>query len=195
MISEKRINKIKHVVENRQNGLVVVLGDIHDPHNAAAIFRTCDGFGIQKAYLIFEKEERFNPKKIGKMSSSTANKWLDFETFKSTTECLNKLKQDGFKIVATALTEKAVNIFETDLKDEKLALLIGNEHTGLSEQALKLSDKILIIPMQGMVQSLNVSVTAGIIIYEIARQRQSSKGNYQMSEEEQGILKERFSEK
>ena len=71
-----RRGKISKVIERRQEG-VIVLEDIHDPHNAAAVWRSCDGFGFQKVYLIFEKEKVFNPKKIGKASSSSANKWLD----------------------------------------------------------------------------------------------------------------------
>lgn len=97
---ESRQEKIERVIENRREG-VVVLEDIHDPHNAGAVCRSCDAFGWQKVYLIFDKEKQFNPKRIGKASSSSANKWLTFKIFKSTKECFEELKKDGFEIYAT----------------------------------------------------------------------------------------------
>ena len=83
--TNRRLQKIQAVAKSRQNG-VIVLEDIHDPHNAAAVLRTADAFGIQKIYFIFNKQERFNPRKIGKATSSSANKWLDFEVFTSAKE-------------------------------------------------------------------------------------------------------------
>lgn len=160
--------KIERVKNNRQKG-VVVLEDIHDPHNAAAVWRSCDAFGIGKVYLIFDKEEKFNPKKIGKASSSSANKWLDFEIFESTEECLKKVKEDGFTIYATVLNEKAKEIGKTKFVP-KAAIMLGNEHRGLSETAIKMADELVYIPMKGMVQSLNLSVTAGICLFEYTRQ-------------------------
>src|SRR5947207_9386127 len=107
MISEKRLSKLKKVAENRQEGLVVVLEDLHDPHNVQAIVRTCDAFGIQDVYLIFEKETPFNPKRVGKGSSSTANKWVDFHIFHSTQECFAALKDEGYTTYATLLDPTA----------------------------------------------------------------------------------------
>lgn len=170
MISDKRLEKINHVVSNRQRDLVMVLEDIHDPHNAAAIFRTCDAFGIQNVYLIFNKVEPYNPKQVGKASSATANKWLDFKIFKSAKECLSELKRTGYKIISTLLDENASNIYEFKWP-EKIALVLGNEHTGLSSEAVKLSDYKIYIPMLGMVQSLNVSVATAIFLSEIRRNR------------------------
>src|SRR3989339_822138 len=86
-----RQDKIKRVMGQRHEG-IIVLEDIHDPHNAAAVWRSCDAFGFGKVYLIFGQEERFDPKQVGKESSSSANKWLDFEVFASTEECFKKLK-------------------------------------------------------------------------------------------------------
>ena len=171
-ITESRLNKIKQVAANRQRDLVVILEDIYDPHNAAAIIRTCDGLGIQKVYFIFEEESYYNPKKVGKVSSSSANKWVDFEIFKSTTRCLNKLKRDGYKIYATILDEEAEDLYKVDfLKTKKIAILVGNESRGLSQKAIKLADKKIYIPMKGMIQSFNVSVTAAIFLSEVIRQR------------------------
>ncbi|MFA5021943.1 MAG: RNA methyltransferase [Patescibacteria group bacterium] len=181
MLTKNRLNRIKSVASLRQSGLVLVFEDIHDPHNAAAILRTCDAFGLQQVYFIFEQEKYYNPKKIGKSSSSTANKWLDFQTYKSTKTCLQKLKKDGFTLVATLLNQEAKDIFKAKFNQPKIAILIGNEHRGLSPLAAKMADEKIYIPMRGMVQSLNVSVTTAIILFEITRQRLKSKKNYQLS--------------
>ncbi|MFA6588587.1 MAG: RNA methyltransferase [Patescibacteria group bacterium] len=188
----KRQKKIRTVVKNRQAGFVVVLEDIHDPHNAAAILRTCDAFGVQDVCFIFEKEKKYNPRKIGKSSSSSANKWLSFKVFNSTQDCLKVLKKTGYEIIATALTQKSKNLFKTKLLYNKIALLVGNEHRGLSDFAIKSADQILAIPMQGMVQSLNVSVTAGIFIYEIVRQRQKNINKYQLNPKSANKLERDF---
>jgi tRNA (guanosine-2'-O-)-methyltransferase len=169
---ESRREKIERVIENRREG-VVVLEDIHDPHNAGAVCRSCDAFGWQKVYLIFDKEKPFNPKKIGKASSSSANKWLTFKIFKSTRECFEELKKDGFEIYATVLDEEATNLQSTIVNLQKVALVFGNEHRGLSEIAINMADKKIYISMRGMVQSLNLSVTAGIVLWEAERQWES----------------------
>jgi tRNA (guanosine-2'-O-)-methyltransferase len=169
-VNEERKNKIETVLKNRSEN-IVVLEDIHDPHNAAAVWRSCDAFGIGKVYLIFDQEEVFNPKKVGKTSSSSANKWLDFEVFSSTKECMDKLHRDGYKIYGTVLDRESNNLQSTifDLH-KKIAVMFGNEHRGLSETAIKMCDEKIYIPMKGMVQSLNLSVTAGIVLWEMARQ-------------------------
>lgn len=161
--------KIEKVAQNRQEG-IIVLEDIHDPHNAAAVWRNCDAFGIGTVYLIFNKEIEFDPKKVGKESSSSANKWLDFEIFHDTRECLEKIKKDGYKVYATILDQEVKSIYETKFQ-ERAAIMLGNEHSGLSEEAVKMADEKIYIPMMGMVQSLNLSVTAGICLFEYSRQR------------------------
>ena len=169
-MADDRQEKINKVIEQRQEG-VIVLEDIHDPHNAAAVWRSTDGFGFQKIYLIFDKEKKFNPKKIGKASSSSANKWLDFKVFKSTKECLSELKSEGYKIFATVLEKGAKKIEQVDFGNIKIAIMLGNEHRGLSKTAVKMADEKIYIPMRGMVQSFNLSVSAAIVMYEVDRQR------------------------
>jgi tRNA (guanosine-2'-O-)-methyltransferase len=171
---------------------VIVLEDIHDPHNAAAVWRSCDGFGFQKVYLIFDQEKGFNPKKIGKASSSSANKWLDFKVFKSTKACLKALKNEGYKIFATVLDKEAVDIKNIKFNNLKIAILLGNEHRGLSETAIKLADEKIYIPMKGMVQSFNLSVTAAIVMYEVGRQRTKGKNIYGLSKEEKKEIGKRW---
>lgn len=167
---ETRAEKIERVMRDKHQG-IIVLEDIHDPHNAAAVWRSADCFGFGKIYIIFDQEKTFNPKKVGKASSSSANKWLDFEIFKSTVECYEKLKKDGYKIYATILDKEATDLSLSDIRSqEKTALVFGNEHRGISQMAAAGADEKIYIPMLGMVQSLNLSVTAGILMWEYMRQ-------------------------
>lgn len=175
--TEKRYNKIKQVVTQRQHSLRVVIENIHDPHNVSAIFRTCDAVGVPKISLIYN-DEVFP--KISKTSSSSALKWVEKDKFKKVETCFNSLRKEGFKIYSTLVSRDAVNIYDLDLT-EKIAIVMGNESRGVSEEAAKLSDKCIYIPMYGMIESLNVSVAAAVILYEIQRQRKL-KGMYSASE-------------
>lgn len=173
-MNEQRKTRIRQVVDQRQNGVIVVLEDIHDPHNSAAILRTCDAMGIQNVWYIFEKEEPYNPKKVGKATSSSANKWLDFRIFSSTADCISTLKKSGYQIIVSALTDNAVSMENYDFTGKNIALFVGNEHQGVSDEALKQADTILKIPMLGFVQSLNVSVAAAMLLWETTKQRKQS---------------------
>lgn len=177
MPTSRRLQKISDVALARQQG-VVVLQDIYDPHNAAAVLRSCEALGLQKVYFIFEKGKKFNPRKIGKLASASANKWLDFETFDSTKKCFSKLKLQGYTIYATVLDAKAKSIFKTKFTNPKVALCFGNERMGLSSEAVQAADIHLYIPMRGFVQSLNLSVTAAICLYELYRQRAKSASKF-----------------
>ena len=172
MVTEQRLTKITAVVSERQEG-IVVLEDIHDPHNAQAVIRSCDCFGIQTIYIIFQNEKQFNPEKMGKLASSSANKWVDYKIFDSTQACFDQLKTDGYTSYATVLKAEAKSIYQSNFakSEEKIAIVFGNEHAGLSQEAIELSDNLVTIPMNGMIQSLNLSVTAAIFLFEINRQR------------------------
>lgn len=168
--SEKRQKKILSVIRDRQFTLRVVIENIHDPHNVSAIFRTCDAAGIPSVSLIYNRESF---PKIGKKSSASAFKWVEKEKFKGVKECYDRLHSDGFEIYASSISEDSVNLFDQDLT-RKIAFVFGNEHRGVSEDAEKYADKKFLIPMSGMVQSLNVSVAAGIVLFEAFRQRRES---------------------
>jgi len=173
----KRIEKIKAVVSKRQPSLKIILENIHDPHNVSAIFRTCDAAGIPKVSLLYNIESF---PKIGKKSSASAFKWIEREKFKSVEECYKQLRSEGYRIYASSISEGAKDLYEIDFT-EKSAIVMGNEHRGVSKEAEELADEKFYIPMYGMVQSLNVSVSAAIIIYEALRQR-TAKGMYDKSE-------------
>ncbi len=172
MVSANRLNRFKQVAASRQPG-TVVLQDISDPHNAEAIFRSCDSFGIHNIHLIAEATQSFNPLALGKASSSSANKWLCCEQHKSTKGCLSELKAGGYTLFATVLDPAAESIFDADLDVPLPALMFGNEHSGLSDSAISQADRLITIPMQGIVQSLNISVSAALCLFELTRQRQA----------------------
>lgn len=186
--TERRFKRLGEVAGMRQQG-IIVLQDISDPHNAEAVFRTADALGFQHICLIFEQEQAFDPLQVGKQSSSSANKWLSYESYNSTAECLRKLREVGCEIVATTIDDRCESVFNTRLDTAKIALMLGNESRGLSSEALVLSDRRLTIPMRGMVQSLNLSVTAAICLYEITRQRLArGMEHYLLREDERAAL-------
>ena len=184
-MTEKRYNKLAKVINQRQEDLTVVLENIHDPHNVSAIFRSVESIGVDKVYLIYNTN-RFP--RIGKFSSASAKKWVRTEKFSTPEECFAVLKKEGYKIYTTHLSEENENVslYDLDLTG-KCAIVVGNEHTGVSDEAVKLSDKNFVIPMYGMIQSLNVSVSAAICVYEALRQREL-KGMYKKELTEQQIL-------
>ena len=173
MPTNDRINKLRRVANARQAGLTVVIEDVFDPHNLGAISRSCDAFGIQQINVIFETHPEFDPKEVGKNSSTATNKWLEYRIHRSTETALRALKGEGWELVAAALDPDAESIFEADLCQSQIALLFGNEKTGLSSTALSLADRQVTIPMRGIAQSMNVSVSAALCIYEVTRQRMS----------------------
>jgi tRNA (guanosine-2'-O-)-methyltransferase len=175
--SARRLQKITSVAKTRQHSLHVVLENIHDPHNVSAIFRTCDAVGVPKVSLVYSIEKF---PKIGKKSSASAFKWVEKEKFSSFANCYASLKKEGFIIYASSISDDAIDFFKLDLK-KKIAIVFGNEHRGVSDEAANLADKKFKIPMFGMVQSLNVSVAAAIVLYESLRQR-LKKGSYGKSE-------------
>jgi tRNA (guanosine-2'-O-)-methyltransferase len=175
--TEERLEKITRVVKSRQFSLNVVLENIHDPHNVSAIFRTCDAVGIPEVSLLYNYEDF---PKISKVSSASAMKWVNSRKYTDTAECYEALRERGYKIYATALTEDSKDLYDIDLT-AKAAIVLGNEHRGVSEEAAQLADELISIPMFGMIQSLNVSVATAVICYEALRQR-LLKGGYSRSE-------------
>lgn len=193
-MTEKRYNKILNVVKHRQDDFTVVLENIHDPHNVSAILRSVESAGVDKVYLVYNTNKF---PRVGRVSSASANKWVSLEKYKTAEECFNKLKEQEYKIYTTHLGEESENVSLYDLDlTEKCAIVIGNEHAGVSEEAVRLSDKNFVIPMYGMIQSLNVSVSAAICLFEGLRQRQL-KGMYdkQFMEEELNQKMEKYTKK
>jgi len=172
--TEARTAKIKRVLEKRQLDLTVVLENVHDPHNVSAVLRTCDSVGIFEVYLVYHSGQKFPD--LSKRSSASAVKWVNLNFYDNIQDCFSILKGKGFKIYTTALTKESVSIYSLDLT-QKVALVFGNEHTGVSDEAVMLADGNFIIPQVGMVESLNISVACAVSLYEAFRQR-LSKGMY-----------------
>lgn len=170
--SERRKEKITGVLSRRQPDLTVVMENIHDAHNVSAILRSCDAVGVMQVELVYSKE-RFP--RIGKKSSSSANKWLDRRNHQSIVECYTTLRSEGFAIYATRLGGGAVSLYDLDLT-RRTALVFGNEHRGVSDEAASAADGVFEIPMMGMIQSLNVSVACAVCLYEALRQRLAGGG-------------------
>ncbi len=173
MPTKERIEKVKRVLSLRQPDLRVVLEEVKNTHNASAVVRTCDAAGILNLDIISASEEPFP---VNEAISTRAEKWLQFHYYTSSTDCLTQLKAEGFKIVATHLSKDSLSYMDLDYT-QPLAVIFGNEAEGISEEALGVSDYKIRIPMVGMAQSLNLSVSVGIILYEAMKQRQE-KGYY-----------------
>ncbi len=176
MPTKEREEKIKRILSLRQPDLRVVLEEVKNIHNASAVVRTCDAAGILYVDIISPSRDSFP---INEAISTRAEKWLAFQYYTSTKECLNQLREKGFKIVATHLKASAVPYTTLDYT-KPTAIVFGNEAEGISDEALDLSDYVIKIPMIGMAQSLNLSVSVGIILYEAMKQRKA-KGYYKKS--------------
>jgi tRNA (guanosine-2'-O-)-methyltransferase len=190
MISEERKNRFKNVISHRFQD-VIVLENIHDPHNALAALRNCDAFGIQTAHFIFETEKIFNPKELGKITSSSANKWVDTVCWKKSADCFYQLKKEEFNIIATIIDPSAKPIDEINLNKQKNAIIFGNEGFGISETAKKTADELAYIPMLGFVDSINLSVSVGIMLYKLAGQRKEN-GTFNLSPKEQDNVRKKW---
>ena len=188
-MTEKRKEKILTVLRCRQSDLTVVMEDIHDPHNVSAMLRSADAVGVLEVQLLYV-HEKFP--KLGKKSSASATKWITRRSFKSISDCYDQLRRDGYRIYATHLGKKSKSLYKLDFT-KKVALVFGNEHRGVSDEAAKLADANFQIPMVGMIQSLNVSVACAVTLYEAFRQRQMA-GQYKRSTLTPKQLKALFNE-
>jgi tRNA (guanosine-2'-O-)-methyltransferase len=176
MPTKERIKKAKQVLSYRQPDLRIALEEVTNTHNASAVVRTCDAAGIMYVEIISATMEPFP---VNRAISTRAEKWLKLNYHSSTSACLKHLKAQGFTIVATHLGQEAVPYTNLDYTDPTV-IVFGNESEGISEEALELADHVIKIPLVGMVQSLNLSVAVGIILYEAMKQRQD-KGYYSNS--------------
>lgn len=181
---DKRFEKIERTARSRQAGLMVIMEDVYNPYNLGAIARSCDAFGVQDVTVIFENQDVFDPREEGLGSALSASKWLDYRLMHGTQRSLKTLKAEGWYILATVADRDTPTLYNTDLSHPQLALLVGNEHAGVSDAALQLADSTVTIPMQGMIESFNVSVATAIMLYEITRQRRKSPHDYTLSESE-----------
>ncbi|MDA5545281.1 MULTISPECIES: tRNA (guanosine(18)-2'-O)-methyltransferase TrmH [Yersinia] len=186
-MNPQRYARICEMLATRQPDLTVCLEQVHKPHNVSAIIRTADAVGIHQIHAIWPTPEMYT-----RLSSAAgSNSWVQVKTHSDITDAITHLKSQGMQILATHLSDKAVDFREIDYT-RPTCILMGQEKTGISKEALAMADKDIIIPMIGMVQSLNVSVASALILYEAQRQRQNA-GMYHrtqsvLSEDEQQRL-------
>lgn len=178
-ITEKRKQRFLQVLEERTKYLTVAIEDVYQLHNTSAVIRSCDVFGIQEAHII---EQRFG-KRLDKNIAMGAQQWVDVHRYETTEKCIETLRKKGYRVIAT--TPKKNSCLLNDFEIEgKTALLFGTEREGLSEEALKTSDGFLKIPMLGFTESLNVSVSAAIILQHLTAKLRETSVDWKLSEED-----------
>ena len=173
-MTPERHDRLTSVLNKRQPDLTVVLENVFDPHNISAVMRTCDAVGIQDIYILNTKIPPH--KKWGAKSSSSAAKWLTIHQFTNADECFAALRQRFKKIYTTHLSSDAVGLHELNLA-EPVALVFGNEHSGVSDEIIAMADGNFIIPQVGIIKSLNISVACAVCLYEAFRQKTNA-GHY-----------------
>lgn len=184
-LTEERKERFLEVLKNRTKFLTVAIEDVYQMHNTSAIIRSCDVFGIQEVHVV---EDRFS-KRLDKNIAVGAEQWVDVYKYQSTGECVSRLKDQGYQIMATTPHDDSL-LLPDFFPKKKTALFFGTEKEGLSEEVMQQADGFLKIPMVGFSESLNVSVSAAIIIQELAHKVRNSNVNWQLSEDE--IFEKRF---
>ncbi|EOA20925.1 hypothetical protein CARUB_v10001258mg [Capsella rubella] len=188
---EERRDRFRRVVENRSYSVCLVVEGLSDFGNISAAFRSADALGIQSVHVVScDSSKRYNGNRHVSMG---AEKWLDIEFWDTPKECFNALKSRGYRIATTHLGMDTVSIYDMDWSCPT-AIVVGNEGSGISDEALELSDLCCSIPMNGMVDSFNVSVAAGILMHHAVSDRITRLGSHgDLSESEKDILTAEFS--
>lgn len=174
-MTPKRLERINTMLDKRQPDLTVCMEGVHKTHNLAAVVRTCDAIGISDVHAVWKNERM----RVSGGSAAGSQNWIDVHNYSKTEDAISKLKKQGMQILVTNLSDTSVDFREIDYT-KPTAIILGQEKFGASEQALALADQDIIIPMVGMVQSLNVSVACSVVLYEAQRQRQLA-GMYEKS--------------
>ncbi len=173
-MTPERTKRLNDVLFKRQPDLTVVLENVFDPHNISAVMRTADAVGIQDVFILNHKIPPH--RKWGAKSSSSAAKWLTVHQFTNANECFVELRKRYKKIYTTHLSSDAFGLHQLNLI-EPVALVFGNEHSGVSEDIIAMADGNFIIPQVGIIKSLNISVACAVSLYEAYRQKNNA-GHY-----------------
>ena len=184
-ITENRKEGFLKVLKNRTKHFTVAMEDVFQLHNTSAVMRSCEVFGIQELNVI---EQKFG-KSIDKEIAMGAEKWVDINRFSSIQDCIANLKQKGYQIIATTPHNDSCMLHEFDISKPS-ALFFGTERDGLSEEVMQQADGFLKIPMVGYTESLNISVSAAIIIQDITNRLRQSDINWKLTEDE--VLEKRL---
>ncbi|WP_405570064.1 TrmH family RNA methyltransferase [Winogradskyella sp. Asnod2-B02-A] len=184
-LTEKRKERFKEVLPKRTKHFTVATEDVFQLHNTSAVMRSCDVFGIQELNIV----EEVNSKTIDNEIAMGAQKWVDLNRYHSAAECITDLKAQGYQIVATTPHVNDCELIDFDIT-KKSCFFFGRETEGLSQQVIDEADCFLKIPMVGFTESLNISVSAAIILQHVTALLRKSDINWQLTEEE--IIEKRF---
>ena len=179
ILTENRKQRFLDVLKLRTNHFTVAIEDVFQLHNTSAVMRSCEVFGIQQLHVI---EERYT-KSIDKEIAMGAQKWVDVHRFDSISDCITNLKSKGYQIIATTPHQNDCLIDDFDI-NKKSAFFFGTERDGLSAEVINSADGFLKIPMNGFTESLNISVSAAIIIQNVMNRLHKSNINWSLSENE-----------
>jgi tRNA (guanosine-2'-O-)-methyltransferase len=186
-LTEKRKILFKKILETRTRHFTVVLEDIFQPHNASAVVRTCDIFGVQDVHAIENKYTNKVSRHVAKGSQKWLNQYRYREDGNNTITCLNGLKEKGYQIIATTPHNDSCLLQDFDFS-KKTAFVFGVEAEGVSAYVMEKADGFLKIPMVGFTESLNISVAAAIILQDVTTKLRNSNVNWQLSIEEKEVL-------
>ncbi|RRA96319.1 TrmH family RNA methyltransferase [Paenimyroides viscosum] len=178
-ITENRKLKFNKVLENRTKHFCIAVEDVYQLHNTSAVMRSCEVFGIQNLHMI---EQKFS-KTIDKEIALGAEKWVDIYRHTSTQNCLESLKKQGYQIVATSPHADAHTLDNFDISKPS-AIFFGTEKNGLSQEIMDQADTFIKIPMYGFTESLNISVSAALVINSITNKLRTSALDWKLSEED-----------
>ena len=176
-LTESRKQRFLDVLQNRTNYLTVAIEDVFQLHNTSAVIRSCDAFGIQEVHVV---EDRFG-QRLDKNIAMGAEQWVDVHRYKTTSDCIGELQDRGYQIIATTPHHDSAFLHDFEL-DTKTALFFGTEKEGLSQEVMQKADGFLKIPMVGFSESLNISVSAAIIIQELTQKLRNSTCDWQLSD-------------
>ncbi|MBA6316669.1 RNA methyltransferase [Cellulophaga baltica] len=181
-ISEERKERFLQILEERTYKITVAIEDVFQMHNTSAVIRSCDIFGIQSAHLI----ERKYGNQLDVQIAMGAQKWVDIHRYETTSTCIDALKKEGYKIIATTPHNDSCLLDDFEF-DGKTALIFGTEKKGLSDEVLEKADGFLKIPMVGFTESLNISVSAAIILQSLTTKLKKERNDWQLSDDEKII--------
>ncbi|GGD60000.1 tRNA (guanosine(18)-2'-O)-methyltransferase TrmH [Lacimicrobium alkaliphilum] len=167
-MTPERYQRIRKMLALRQPDLAVCLEKVHKPHNLAAIMRNCDAVGAHNLHVIWNTRHQ-----IRSGTSVGSQNWLKLHTHADTSSAIDAFNEQNMQILVTHLSDKSVDFRDIDYC-RPTAILFGQEKYGATDQALEAAHQHIVIPMQGMVQSLNVSVAGALVLYEAQRQRQQA---------------------
>ena len=182
-LTEKRMARFEKILNERTRHFTIVAEDVYQIHNTSAVMRSCDAFGIQDLHLV---EER-NGKSIDKEIAMGSQKWVTLHRYNSMDTCMETLRAQGYQIVATSPHAEASELHEFDFT-KMSALFFGTEKDGLTEEVLTQADAFIKVPMYGFTESLNISVSAAIIMQHLVTKLKLSDIDWHISEEEKLVL-------